>query len=49
MRGVASQYNSWLHTERWDDDIEALMAAYLGSGIQGLVSHEAGATARSAA
>ena len=49
MRGVASQYNSWLHTERWDDDIEALMAAYLGSGIQGLVRQEAGATARSAA
>lgn len=26
MRGVASQYNSWLHTQRWDDDIAALMA-----------------------
>lgn len=25
-RGVASQYNSWLHTERWSDDIAALMA-----------------------
>lgn len=25
-RGVASQYNSWLHTERWNDDIAALMA-----------------------
>lgn len=26
MRGVASQYNSWLHTQRWEDDIAALMA-----------------------
>ncbi len=26
MRGVASQYNSWLHTERWNGEIEALMA-----------------------
>lgn len=26
MRGVASQYNSWLHTQRWDGDIAALMA-----------------------
>ncbi|MDH6233093.1 GT2 family glycosyltransferase [Mesorhizobium soli] len=24
MRGVASQYNSWLHTQRWEDDIAAL-------------------------
>ena len=26
MRGVASQYNSWLHTQRWEDDITELMA-----------------------
>ncbi len=25
MRGLASQYNSWLHTQRWDDDITELM------------------------
>ena len=25
MRGVASQYNSWLHTQRWEDDISGLM------------------------
>ena len=36
MRGVASQYNSWLHTERWEDDIAALMPAYsLGAGANG--------------
>ncbi|WP_341486952.1 glycosyltransferase family 2 protein [Pararhizobium sp. A13] len=26
MRGVASQYNSWLHTQRWEGDIAELMA-----------------------
>ncbi|QPB19685.1 glycosyltransferase [Rhizobium sp. 007] len=26
MRGVASQYNSWLHTQRWEEDIAELMA-----------------------
>ena len=26
MRGLASQYNSWLHTQRWDEDITDLMA-----------------------
>ncbi len=30
-RGVASQYNAWLHTERWNDDISTLMPAYLGA------------------
>ncbi|OCP03373.1 MULTISPECIES: glycosyltransferase family 2 protein [unclassified Ensifer] len=30
-RGVASQYNAWLHTERWNDDIAALMPATLGA------------------
>jgi GT2 family glycosyltransferase len=26
MRGLASQYNSWMHTQRWDEDITDLMA-----------------------
>ncbi|MBC2885237.1 glycosyltransferase family 2 protein [Ochrobactrum sp. CM-21-5] len=26
MRGLASQYNSWLHTQRWNEDITELMA-----------------------
>jgi len=30
MRGVASQYNSWLHTQRWEDDITELMAIQFG-------------------
>lgn len=30
MRGVASQYNSWLHTQRWEDDISDLMANQTG-------------------
>jgi len=30
MRGVASQYNSWLHTQRWDDEITELMANQFG-------------------
>ncbi|MEK1888347.1 MAG: glycosyltransferase family 2 protein [Phyllobacterium sp.] len=30
MRGLASQYNSWLHTERWNDDITELMTTYAG-------------------
>ncbi|TCV66797.1 GT2 family glycosyltransferase [Neorhizobium sp. R1-B] len=30
MRGVASQYNSWLHTQRWEDDITELMAGQFG-------------------
>ncbi|MGE6784159.1 glycosyltransferase family 2 protein [Ensifer adhaerens] len=30
-RGVASQYNAWLHTERWNQDITALMPSYLGA------------------
>ncbi|MGC0055176.1 glycosyltransferase family 2 protein [Brucella pituitosa] len=25
MRGLASQYNSWLHTQRWDEEITELM------------------------
>ncbi len=28
MRGVASQYNSWLQTERWEDAIGDLMASF---------------------
>ncbi len=30
MRGVASQYNSWLHTQHWDDDITELMGTQFG-------------------
>ena len=30
-RGVASQYNAWLHTERWNQEITALMPSYLGA------------------
>jgi len=26
MRGLASQYNSWLHTQRWNEEISELMA-----------------------
>ena len=48
-RGVASQYNSWLHTQRWDDDIAALMPAY-GDGPGGkAASTENEATERNAA
>ncbi|MBB4187605.1 GT2 family glycosyltransferase [Sinorhizobium terangae] len=47
MRGVASQYNSWLHSERWNDDIADLMAA--GSGSEGIASFGGEAEARSAA
>lgn len=32
MRGVASQYNAWLHTQRWNDDIAELMAASVTDG-----------------
>lgn len=28
MRGVASEYNGWLHSQRWNDAIEALMADF---------------------
>ncbi len=30
MRGVASQYNSWLHTQRWDEAITELMENQFG-------------------
>lgn len=30
MRGVASQYNAWLHGQRWNDDIAELMTSYVG-------------------
>ncbi|WP_085035443.1 glycosyltransferase family 2 protein [Ensifer aridi] len=49
MRGVASQYNAWLHTERWNDDIDKLMTTYLGTGSETIVSFGDEATARSAA
>jgi GT2 family glycosyltransferase len=49
MRGVASQYNSWLHTERWEDDIVALMPAYCdGTSAKG-TSMEIKASERNAA
>lgn len=36
MRGVASQYNAWLHTQRWNDDIAKLMAASAADSAGGL-------------
>lgn len=48
MRGVASQYNAWLHAERWDDDIAVLMGARLGPGERPALFSTDG-TARSAA
>ncbi|WP_429817680.1 glycosyltransferase family 2 protein [Ensifer sp. B1-9] len=47
-RGVASQYNAWLHTERWNDDISALMPAYLGAE-EAAASSSLKSAARSAA
>jgi GT2 family glycosyltransferase len=47
MRGVASQYNSWLHTQRWEDDISELMANQ--SGKDSHRSTAAGIRERSAA
>jgi hypothetical protein len=38
MRGLASQYNSWLHTRRWDDDITELMTAYLNEAVEDTVT-----------
>lgn len=49
MRGVASQYNAWLHTQRWEDDIAALMPAYSPSASGTGVSMEIQATERNAA
>ncbi|MCZ4089244.1 glycosyltransferase family 2 protein [Sinorhizobium psoraleae] len=49
MRGVASQYNAWLHTERWDADIYELMADYLGGAGETVAPFSVEATARSAA
>ncbi len=49
MRGVASQYNAWLHTQRWENDIAALMPAY-SDGAHGTgVSIEIQARERNAA
>ncbi|APG93948.1 glycosyltransferase family 2 protein [Sinorhizobium americanum] len=47
MRGVASQYNAWLHTERWNGVIAELMAARLSAGEVGASLNKA--AARSAA
>jgi hypothetical protein len=35
MRGIASRYNSWLHTQRWDDVIGALMGEETGQAGDG--------------
>lgn len=48
-RGVASQYNSWLHTQRWEDDIATLMPAYADGASGTGVSTEAEATERNVA
>ncbi|MEI2301236.1 glycosyltransferase family 2 protein [Ensifer sp. MJa1] len=47
-RGVASQYNAWQHTERWNDDISTLMPNYLGAD-QAAVPLNPNIAARSAA
>ena len=49
MRGVASQYNSWLHTQRWDNDIAALMPPIPMAQARKGVSTEIEATKRNAA
>ena len=49
MRGVASQYNAWLHTQRWEDDIAALMPAYCDGAHGAGVSIEIQARERNAA
>ncbi|RVJ38242.1 glycosyltransferase family 2 protein, partial [Sinorhizobium meliloti] len=49
MRGVASQYNSWLHTERWNDDITELMKTDLGGRDQMPALFGIGAATRTAA
>ncbi len=49
MRGVASQYNAWLHTERWNDDIADLMTAAPGVDSGASPRFETVASARSAA
>lgn len=38
MRGLASQYNSWLHTQRWNDDIIDLMASYRDEAVEDTVA-----------
>jgi hypothetical protein len=32
MRGVACEYNNWLHGRRWNSTIEHLMAAFATTG-----------------
>ena len=49
MRGVASQYNAWLHTQRWENDIAALMPAYSDGANETGVSIEIQARERNAA
>lgn len=38
MRGLASQYNAWLHTKRWNDDIAELMTTYLDEATEETVA-----------
>lgn len=38
MRGLASQYNSWLHTQRWNDDISELMMTYVDEAVEDTVT-----------
>ncbi|MGO4451699.1 glycosyltransferase family 2 protein [Phyllobacterium sp. TAF24] len=50
MRGLASQYNSWLHTKRWNDDITELMSTYLDEATEDTVApYIVGKSERSAA
>lgn len=38
MRGLASQYNAWLHTKRWNDDITELMTSYLDEVVDDTIA-----------
>ncbi|MCR4266989.1 glycosyltransferase family 2 protein [Nitratireductor sp. ZSWI3] len=50
MRGVASQYNAWLHGQRWNADIGELMTRFLGEAADETIApFNPGKTARSAA
>ena len=49
MRGVASQYNAWLHTQRWEDAIAAIMPAYAEGENAKVISMEIRSTERDAA
>ncbi|MBB5753221.1 glycosyltransferase [Prosthecomicrobium pneumaticum] len=51
MRGIASRYNSWLHGERWDAEIRALMGETAAEAVRPVLRKRAAAAAaeRSAA